>query len=147
MNSRITPYVLPAITFVVFSLLFLFAKPTITGFAVSPQEKIISIDLKITADGILPETALISVILENERGSIEIEKMNVNEFIKKYNVSFVLTEGRNEKAGYEGEGYSGSSEVRIIKDLGKIQSGKYDLITRISYNENLISETKKEIEI
>jgi len=144
-TDKFFSYILPTVS-VILICVFL-TNPNITGFIVLNQTKILKAEIKIIldADGFIPEGSVVTVSLNNENSS-----MNIEEFISKsgeYNYIY----GTLSDINYTGYGYSGSGTY--IVDLSefninrKLASGNYTLVTRIIYNSTIISEGKKDIVI
>lgn len=149
MPHKIMPYVLPLASVLVISALFMFAKPTITGFFIAQQNPILNAEIKITADDILPEDALISIYLLDENNkSTEIEKSDIKNFVDNYRIGLDYKIGKNLQLNYEGYGYVGRSSTNITKTLSSdVRKGRYKLKTEIIYNNTVISSGEQNIEI
>ena len=80
MAHKIMPYILPAASIFMLILVVVFARPQITGFFIaSPQ---LNAEIKITANEVLPENAVLHVFLEKD-GTIarEISTSTIDEFV------------------------------------------------------------------
>lgn len=148
MPHKIMPYVLPLASVLVISALFMFAKPTITGLFIAQQNPILNAEIKITADDVLPEDALISIYLLDENNkSTEIEKSDIKNFVDNYRIGLDYKIGKNLQLSYEGYGYTGNAKINLTRNLKDIEKGSYTLKTEIIWQNNIISETEQEVEI
>ncbi len=113
--KKIIPYILPAASFVAILLLFVFARPAITGFFIAPQKQFLNAEIRITADEVLPEDAIVNAYLEGNI-SKEIFRMSIKDFMNKYPEAmnnFSYKQGKNIQLNYEGFGYIGSYVLNI----------------------------------
>lgn len=148
MPHKIMPYVLPLASILVISALFMFARPVITGFVIQ-QNPILNAEIRITADEILPENALISIyLLDENNNTIEIEKSDIKNFVDNYRIGLNYKIGKNLQINYEGYGYIGKSSTNITKTLSPdVRKGRYKLKTGIIYNSTIISSGEQNIVI
>lgn len=144
---KLMPYVLPAASLIVIMIAVLFFRPQLTAFVIANPS--INAEIRITAVQVLPQDASIHIFLEKE-GSIarEISASTADDFIKQFpgQNGLQYKPGRNEEIDYEGDGYIGSEVFDIKIDTANLK-GKYALITKISYQNKLLSETQQEVSI
>lgn len=146
MNSKIMPYILPLASIVLISITALLFRPQVTGFFVaSPQ---LNAEIKITADEILPNDAIINIYLEKDNEVVkEISVLSVGEFVNKFSqTGLIYKYGSNHELDYEGFGYTGNQVFTINIDTNGLKSGIYTLKTEIIWHENIISQTEQEVE-
>ncbi len=147
MPHKITPYVLPAVTIFLISLLFFFAKPALTGLFVAGQKSVLNAEIKIIADEILPEDAVVVVSLldKNNNTLVELINSDIKRVVSDYALNLSYGSGSNSELDYEGDGYIGIGVIILKRDLEGI--GSYLLGTKISYRGKVIFETQKEVKI
>ena len=144
------PYALPIASIIVISAMLLFAKPSLTGFAVRENNPFLNAEIRITADEVLPEDAIISIYLSdrNNTNILQIEKSSVKDFVSKYNASLSYENGKNSQLAYEGKGYRGASNINLGRiELKDVRKGKYTLKVDIIYKETTASSTEQAVSI
>lgn len=151
MTHKIIPYILPIATILTLILAAIIAGPRITGFFIINQQNILNAEIKITAQDILPENAVLHIYLERDNQIIEkILTTSISNFINQYPAAQRVLEykyGKNSQIGYEGYGYVGSY-VFNIHDLNiDLGAGTYLLKTKIIWQDKTISETEQEVRI
>lgn len=147
MAHKIMPYVLPAASVIIISIVVLFFRPQFTAFVIANPS--INAEIKITASQILPGDASIHIFLEKDGSTAkEISTLSIDEFVKQFpeQGSLQYKYGGNEEINYEGYGYIGSQVFNLKLNTGNLK-GKYTLKTIISYQNKLLSETQQEIVI
>lgn len=151
MNHKVMPYMLPVASVLVLAVLFLFAKPALTGLFVAGQKSVLNAEIKIIADEILPEDAIVNAYLEKGNNSREILKMSIKEFMNSYPEamkSFSYKQGKNSQLNYEGFGYIGSYILNIsYLSTENLEKGAYTLKTGINWQDSIVSETSQEVRI
>lgn len=148
--KKILPYILPAASFAAILLLFVFARPAITGLFIAPQEQVLNAEIRITADEVLPEDAIVNAYLEGNV-SIAIFKMSIKDFMNKYPEAiknFSYKQGKNNQLNYEGFGYIGSYVLNIGNlDIENLEKGTYTLKTEVIWQDKIVSETTQKIAV
>ena len=146
--KKILPSTLPAASLAAILLLFVFARPAITGFFIAPQKQVLNAEIRITADEVLPEDAIINAYLEGDI-SKEVFSMSVKDFMNKYPEAmknFSYRQGRNIQLNYEGFGYIGSYVLTIGNlDIENLEKGKYTIKTEIIWQGKVVSETTQDV--
>jgi hypothetical protein len=149
MAHKIVPYILPIATLLAITIILLFARPAITGLFIAPQKQVLEAEIRITADEVLPEDAIINAYIKTGNTSIEIFKMSTKDFISKYPEAmnnFSYQQGRNNQLNYEGSGYTGGYVLNIGNlDVENMEKGIYTLKTEIIWQGKVVSETTQEI--
>ena len=145
MLKKIQIYILPLISLVVIISFLLATKPSPTGMAVleinaTPDRAITAkVTLKLSKNELIPEDALVVVILDDREASMPIKK-----FIEISNQPYNYTKGTLHIADYEGYGYIGdysySIELSNFELDTKILTGEHTFTTKIIYNEKVLYE-------
>ncbi len=139
-------YVFPIIS--IFIIVALFLNPDITGLIIgtegSSEIKHLSAKVRITvSDIIIPEGSVVTVSLGNQSSS-----MPIKEFIEKSGEEYEFKYDQIPEIGYEGYGYA---EGHYTLDLSEfdldldLEPGEYTLVTEISYENFVLSNTAEEI--
>ncbi len=149
MTNRMMPYVLPLASILVIGLLFAFAKPAVTGLFTAQQKPVLNAEIKIIADEILPEDAVVTVALLDKNNNTLMELINsgIKGVVSDYAINLSYTSGKNSELNYEGKGFLGWGTISLARDLESLSKGSYLLGTKISYKERVIFETQKEIRV
>lgn len=150
MPHKITPYFLPIATILVVFLLFIFGKPAITGFFVAPQSPSLNVEVRITADEIIPEDAILhAYLLDNSSNiALELERSNIKEFVAKYNLSLAYKNGKNTQLDYNGNGYIGNAKVNMTNEgIKQLKKGVYSLKIELIYNGAVASSSEQKVVI
>lgn len=146
MNSKIMPYALPLASMIFLGVFVVFARPQLTGYFIA--QPALNAEIRISADEILPENALIHIFLEKDNAiAKEISVFSIKEFVNKSPVrGLEYKSGKNSQLDYKGYGYVGSHVFNLRFNTDDL-NGVYILKTKISYEGKVISETQQEIEI
>jgi hypothetical protein len=144
MDSRI--FVLPLASIAI--VLFLLMRPDITGFIVAGgplQESEISAKIAVTIseDGFVPEDAIVTVYLDENKAS-----MKFSDFVFKTGSAFNRIREYMPKINYDGYGYGGPYAYTLdISAFGlgtTVGPGEHELIIEVSY-EDFVSRSSQKI--
>ena len=141
------PYVLPALTILFLAAAAIFLRPQITGLAIVQPR--LNAEIKLTVEEILPENAVIIVLLSKKDGSKVLELINseMKDFVNEYKLGLSYDEGSNTQLNYQGYGFLGEASINITKSNINIPKGSYVLITEILYNNEVVSSGQQNIDI
>lgn len=145
MVKKIRIYILPFISLIIIIGFFIFTKPTPTGMAVldinsSPERTITAkVTLKLSKNELIPESALVIVMLDDRKASMPIKK-----FIEISKQPYNYIKGELDIVNYKGYGYVGDYTYSIDLenfDLDKkIFTGDHTFTTKIVYNNKVLYE-------
>ncbi len=139
-------YVFPIIS--IFIIVALFLNPGITGLITgtggSSEIKHLSAKVRITvSENIIPEGSVVTVSLGDQSSG-----MPIKEFIERSGEEYEFKYGQIPEIGYEGYGYA---EGHYTLDLSEfdldldLEPGEYTLVTEISHENLVLSNTAEEI--
>ncbi len=144
MLKKIKIYILPFISLIVIISFLIATKPSPTGMAIidiEPQESSVTakVTLKLSKNELIPEDALVFVILDDKEAS-----MPIKQFIELSNQPFNYTQGTLPIANYEGYGYIGdytySIELSNFNLDTKVFTGKHTFTTKIIFEDKVLYE-------
>ena len=145
MKKELLPYLLPIVTLIGL-VIFAFANPQITGFAVKELNDQVSAKVVIFTDSnvVVPKDSTVEVLLDDKLGVMSLEN-----FIKKNGSWYELKNGGFPSINFYGEGYTGNHNYAL--DISEFNIGTVEnkdvhtLKVRVMYNSKVISETVQEV--
>ncbi len=145
MLKKIQLYVVPFFSILIIIGFFIFTKPTPTGMTVldinATTERTITakVTLKLSKNELIPESALVIVMLDDRKASMPIKK-----FIEISKQPYNYTKNTLPLADYEGYGYIGdymySIELSNFDLNTKVLTGDHTFTTKIVYNNKVLYE-------
>ncbi len=109
--NKIMPYLLPIITVVTISIIFIIKPEGITGFVIAPEvqnDNTAKIEIRISNTTMVPINSIVEIMLNNQTYTLSIE-----EFIQKSGNTPKLIYGEIPEINYSGKGYIGDYSVSV----------------------------------
>lgn len=111
--NKIMPYLLPIITVITISIIFIIKPGGITGFVIAPEvqnDYTAKIEIRISNTTMVPINSSVEIMLNNQTYTLSIE-----EFIQKSGNTPKIIYGEIPEINYSGKGYIGDYSVSISK--------------------------------